>query len=154
MSAAVVWRLAVSMNQSSFELQLIKFIYDLISLISSNPFDLITLNILILNDLVLLVHAEVHALIEGPGDTPYDGGLFHFILFVKPSYPHEPPLARFMTTDHGRVRFNPQFYTSGKVCLSILNTWPGPGWNPAFTLRLSALSETLSVYILRITLLS
>ncbi|CAK9109503.1 Ubiquitin-conjugating enzyme E2 Z (E2 ubiquitin-conjugating enzyme Z) (Uba6-specific E2 conjugating enzyme 1) (Use1) (Ubiquitin carrier protein Z) (Ubiquitin-protein ligase Z) [Durusdinium trenchii] len=77
----------------------------------------------------------VHALIEGPEGTPYEGGLFHFILLATPNYPHEPPLARFMTTGQQQVRFNPQFYTSGKVCLSILNTWPGPGWNPSFSFR-------------------
>lgn len=77
----------------------------------------------------------VHALVEGPEETPYEGGMFHFVLYVKSNYPHEPPLVRLMTTGNGSVRFNPQFYTSGKVCLSILNTWPGPGWNPAFSLR-------------------
>jgi len=77
----------------------------------------------------------IHALVEGPEETPYEGGMFHFVLYVKSNYPHDPPLVRMMTTGHGSVRFNPQFYTSGKVCLSILNTWPGPGWNPAFSLR-------------------
>ena len=77
----------------------------------------------------------VHALVRGPEGTPYEGGLFHFVLYAKANYPHEAPLARLMTTGQGTVRFNPQFYTSGKVCLSILHTWPGPGWNPSFTLR-------------------
>ena len=77
----------------------------------------------------------VHALVRGPDGTPYEGGLFHFVLYAKANYPHEAPLARLMTTGQGTVRFNPQFYTSGKVCLSILHTWPGPGWNPSFTLR-------------------
>ena len=34
---------------------------------------------------------------------------------VKSNYPHDPPLVRMMTTGNGSVRFNPQFYTSGKV---------------------------------------
>ena len=77
----------------------------------------------------------LHALVKGPAGTPYEGGLFHFVLYAKGNYPHEPPLARLMTTGNGSVRFNPQFYTSGKVCLSILHTWPGPGWNPSFNMR-------------------
>ncbi|CAJ1417719.1 unnamed protein product [Effrenium voratum] len=81
----------------------------------------------------------VHALLQGPEGTPYELGLFHFMIYAKPNYPHEPPLARLMTTGKGQVRFNPQFYTSGKVCLSILHTWPGPSWNPSFTLRVVVL---------------
>jgi hypothetical protein len=30
-----------------------------------------------------------------------------------------------VTTDNGRVRFNPNLYANGKVCLSILGTWSG-----------------------------
>mmetsp|Transcript_144538 Transcript_144538/g.402749 ORF Transcript_144538/g.402749 Transcript_144538/m.402749 type:complete len:785 (-) Transcript_144538:53-2407(-) len=77
----------------------------------------------------------VHALVSGPPDTPYAGGLFHFALDAPDNYPHSPPRARLLTTGGGTVRFNPQFYASGKVCLSILHTWPGPGWQPTFTLR-------------------
>lgn len=77
----------------------------------------------------------VHALVTGPEGTPYAGGLFHFVLDTPDTYPHSPPRARLLTTGNGTVRFNPQFYTSGKVCLSILHTWPGPGWQPTFTLR-------------------
>ncbi|KAL3184390.1 hypothetical protein MRX96_031941 [Rhipicephalus microplus] len=36
-----------------------------------------------------------------------------------------------MTTDYGGVRFNPNLYECGKVCLSILGTWTGPAWSPA-----------------------
>lgn len=39
-----------------------------------------------------------------------------------------------MTTGGGTVRFNPNLYKNGKVCLSILGTWSGPGWSPANTL--------------------
>lgn len=39
-----------------------------------------------------------------------------------------------MTTGKGSVRFNPNLYASGKVCLSILGTWSGPAWSPALSL--------------------
>jgi hypothetical protein len=29
-----------------------------------------------------------------------------------------------------QVRFNPNLYSDGKVCLSLLGTWSGPGWIP------------------------
>jgi ubiquitin-conjugating enzyme E2 Z len=59
-------------------------------------------------------------LIIGPKDTPYEGGLFHFVLRFPPNYPLAPPRARLMTTSGNSVRFNPNFYKSGKVCLSLL----------------------------------
>ena len=31
-------------------------------------------------------------------------------------------------TNDGVTRFNPNLYRSGKVCLSVLNTWKGPQW--------------------------
>ena len=33
-----------------------------------------------------------------------------------------------------QVRFNPNLYANGKVCLSILGTWSGPGWLPTQSL--------------------
>lgn len=40
-------------------------------------------------------------------------------------YPKAPPLLNLQTTGNGSVRFNPNLYNEGKVCLSILNTWHG-----------------------------
>lgn len=44
------------------------------------------------------------------------------------NYPQSPPKVKFLTTDNGKVRFNPNLYNCGKVCLSLLGTWSGPGW--------------------------
>lgn len=74
---------------------------------------------------------KVHALITGPFDTPYEGGFFHFMIRFPPDYPHKPPRVKLLTTGHNQVRFNPNLYHSGKVCLSILGTWQGPAWTPA-----------------------
>lgn len=38
-----------------------------------------------------------------------------------------------MTTGGGKVRFNPNLYKNGKVCLSLLGTWSGAAgetWDP------------------------
>eukprot|EP00535_Pseudo-nitzschia_heimii_P012102 CAMPEP_0197195370 /NCGR_PEP_ID=MMETSP1423-20130617/30965_1 /TAXON_ID=476441 /ORGANISM="Pseudo-nitzschia heimii, Strain UNC1101" /LENGTH=608 /DNA_ID=CAMNT_0042648991 /DNA_START=155 /DNA_END=1981 /DNA_ORIENTATION=+ len=67
-------------------------------------------------------------LITGPHGTPYANGLFFFDFWAK-DYPHSPPSVRFLTTGYGSVRFNPNLYNSGKVCLSLLGTWRGPGWD-------------------------
>eukprot|EP01041_Mallomonas_annulata_P012562 gene12562-26455_t len=71
----------------------------------------------------------VHAIIVGPFGTPYEGGFFYFILNFPDNFPHEPPKVKLITTGGGRVRFNPNLYADGKVCLSILGTWSGPGWS-------------------------
>jgi hypothetical protein len=45
-------------------------------------------------------------------------------------YPIVPPRVTLKTTGGGKVRFNPNLYACGKVCLSILGTWEGPSWSP------------------------
>ena len=67
-----------------------------------------------------LLLSQLHALITGPFDTPYEGGFFYFFIRCPPDYPIHSPRVKFMTTDEGRVRFNPNLYKNGKVCLSIL----------------------------------
>jgi hypothetical protein len=44
----------------------------------------------------------------------------------------QPPKVNLKTTGAGTVRFNPNLYDSGKVCLSLLGTWrgeQGESWN-------------------------
>lgn len=77
---------------------------------------------------------KIHGLLTGPFDTPYEGGFFYFLIRFPHDYPISPPRVRLMTTGNGTVRFNPNLYKSGKVCLSILGTWAGPSWSPAQTL--------------------
>jgi ubiquitin-conjugating enzyme E2 Z len=74
------------------------------------------------------------ALIIGPEDTPYAGGFYLFEIQFSDNYPMQPPNVMFRTGD-GRVRFNPNLYEQGKVCLSILGTWSGPSWTSSCTLR-------------------
>ena len=68
--------------------------------------------------------------ITGPDDTPYENGCFLFDVYLPPSYPMTPPTVKFLTTNYNRCRFNPNLYAEGKVCLSLLGTWSGPGWDP------------------------
>jgi len=69
----------------------------------------------------------LRALIIGPEDTPYANGCFLFDIWLN-DYPNKPPKVQFRTTGGGRVAFNPNLYSNGKVCLSLLGTWDGPGW--------------------------
>jgi len=70
----------------------------------------------------------IKALIIGPEGTPYQDGCFLFDIFLGPSYNQSPPSVKYMTTNGGKYRFNPNLYADGKVCLSLLGTWSGPGW--------------------------
>lgn len=74
-----------------------------------------------------------YALIIGPEDTPYFGG-FYFFDFVFPfDYPHSPPKVYFRTNSEN-IRFNPNLYICGKVCVSLLNTWRGDQWTSCQTI--------------------
>lgn len=92
-------------------------------------------------ELNIYVHCDndqvnrMQALIMGPQDTPYEGGMFHFLVGVPNNYPHNHPKMKLLTTDCGKVRFNPNLYSNGKVCLSLLGTWPGAAWTAAMNLR-------------------
>ncbi|CAJ1405079.1 unnamed protein product [Effrenium voratum] len=79
------------------------------------------------------------AVILGPDDTPYARGPYIFEFTFPNTYPLKPPWAKFVTGD-GRVRFNPNLYVNGKVCLSILGTWAGPSWTSLSTFRSVLLS--------------
>lgn len=70
----------------------------------------------------------IKAMIIGPADTPYENGCFIFDIFLPIEYNQSCPNVKFMTTHGGTQRLNPNLYADGKVCLSLLGTWAGPGW--------------------------
>ena len=76
----------------------------------------------------------MNVLITGPKDTPYHGGMFSFRIGFTDDYPIKPPKVKCLTTGGNTVRFNPNIYSCGKVCLSILGTFSGPGWSPVMNL--------------------
>ncbi|XP_039995720.1 baculoviral IAP repeat-containing protein 6 [Xiphias gladius] len=88
-------------------------------------------------------------LITGPADTPYANGCFEFDVYFPQDYPNSPPLVNLETTGGHSVRFNPNLYNDGKVCLSILNTWhgrPEEKWNPQTSSFLQDRRITLFCY--------
>jgi len=68
-----------------------------------------------------------YAMIVGPSETPYFGG-FYFFEFTYPNdYPYSPPKVKYCTNGNS-IRFSPNLYKCGKVCVSLLNTWRGDQW--------------------------
>ncbi|KAI9556663.1 hypothetical protein GHT06_016453 [Daphnia sinensis] len=89
-------------------------------------------------------------LITGPSDTPYGNGCFEFDVYFPPDYPQSPMQVHLATTGRHTVRFNPNLYNDGKVCLSVLNTWhgrPEEKWNPHTSSLLQVLVSIQSLIL-------
>lgn len=78
-------------------------------------------------------YTKGYAMIVGPADTPYFGGYYFFQFEYPQDYPFSPPKVTYLT-NNGYTRFNPNLYTCGKVCVSILNTWEGDQWSACQTI--------------------
>jgi ubiquitin-protein ligase len=87
----------------------------------------------------------IKALIIGPEGTPYENGCYEFDIYLPPTYPNVSPSVKLITTGQGTVRFNPNLYKDGKVCLSLLGTWDGPGWIPGESTLLQVLMSIQSL---------
>lgn len=69
-------------------------------------------------------------LIIGSPGTVYYNSYFLFDMILPNEYPRVPPQVKMHAFDH---RCNPNLYSCGKVCLSLLGTWDGQGaevWSP------------------------
>lgn len=74
------------------------------------------------------------ALIIGPKDTLYANGYYLFEFMFPKEYPYVPPKVLFKTNNNN-IRFHPNLYRNGKVCLSILNTWRGEQWTSCQSIK-------------------
>lgn len=68
---------------------------------------------------------EWHYVVEGPRDTPYEGGYYWGKLVFPLEYPMKPPSV-IMLTPNGR------FKTEERICLSISDFHP-ESWNPMWS---------------------
>lgn len=75
-----------------------------------------------------------YALVIGPEDSLYSNGFYLFEFNFPKEYPYSPPKLKYLT-NNGHTRFHPNLYRTGKVCLSILNTWRGEQWTSCQTIR-------------------
>ncbi|CAL1128249.1 unnamed protein product [Cladocopium goreaui] len=67
------------------------------------------------------------AVINGPQESPYEGGRFQLKILCSASYPYAAPQVSFETkVFHPNVNFN-----TGELCVDILKT----DWSPAWTLQ-------------------
>ena len=91
---------------------------------------------------------KMRVVIMGSSGTPYAHGAFEYDVYFDDSYPNAPPKVNLVTTGGGQVRFNPNLYANGKVCLSLLGTWAGQGgenWDPKLSTILQVLLSIQSL---------
>ena len=74
---------------------------------------------------------EWEAVILGPTETPYEGGVFTLNIHIPTNYPFKPPIVIFKT----RI-YHPNINSSGNICLDILKSQ----WSPALTISKILLS--------------
>lgn len=70
---------------------------------------------------------NARAIIFGPDETIYTGSVLYFDINFPLNYPFSPLKITYISNGNN-IRIHPNIYTCGKVCLSILGTWPGPQW--------------------------
>eukprot|EP01084_Bolivina_argentea_P141658 248918_1 len=78
----------------------------------------------------------LQVLLCGIDDTPYENGLFLFDIYLCDDYQNKPLMIQHISygatkckANNGPGGFSPNLHRiSGKVCLSLLGTWSGPGW--------------------------
>lgn len=88
--------------------------------------------------------------ITGPKDTPYHNGIYEFHAYFPKDYPNTEPKVLLDTTGNSSVRFNPNLYNCGKVCLSLLGTWSGQdgeSWNKSTSTFLQVLVSIQSLIL-------
>ncbi|KPI85818.1 ubiquitin-conjugating enzyme-like protein [Leptomonas seymouri] len=59
-----------------------------------------------------------HAVISGPCDTPWEGGLFKLDMLFGDDYPFTPPMVRFRTKNI----FHPNVYVDGNICMDTMKS--------------------------------
>lgn len=74
---------------------------------------------------------EWEAIIFGPGDSPYQGGMFKLKINFPSDYPFKPPKVVFTTPI-----YHPNINSQGSICLDILNSQ----WSPVLTISKVLLS--------------
>ena len=85
-------------------------------------------------------------LIVGGENTPYENGYYIFDISFPENYPFTPPVCKCITND-GLIRFNPNIYRDGKVCLSILNTWVGEQWSGCQSITTILLNICSNIFV-------
>ena len=92
--------------------------------------------------------SKIKFLIIPSNSSPYAYGCYIFNMIICNNYPNNPPIVKLITNGYESVRFNPNLYNNGKVCLSLLGTWGGSSnesWIPSQSTILQVLISIQSL---------
>jgi len=94
----------------------------------------------------------IKVLITGPAGTPYANGCYLFDVFIPPNFPNVPLQVKLSTTGSKNVEFNPNLFSDGNICLSLLNSTaarPEERWNPNTSTLLGVLVSIQSQILVK-----
>ncbi|OIW33156.1 UBC-like protein, partial [Coniochaeta ligniaria NRRL 30616] len=76
--------------------------------------------------------AVLLAAVQGPSDTPYEGGVFYIRMRIPRDFPLSPPVCYFLTPV-----LHPNITSNGKIVINVLTPWQDDGldhWSPIWSL--------------------
>ncbi|KAF7180137.1 hypothetical protein CNMCM7691_009304 [Aspergillus felis] len=95
----------------------------------------------------------LRVLIIGPQGTPYEYAPFVIDFQFPEDYPNKPPASFFHSWTNGQGRVNPNLYEDGRICLSILGTWPTKNpeesWSPIKSTALQILVSIMGLVLVK-----
>ncbi|OJJ36580.1 hypothetical protein ASPWEDRAFT_170092 [Aspergillus wentii DTO 134E9] len=95
----------------------------------------------------------MRALIIGPQGTPYEYAPFVIDFHLQDDFPNSPPASFFHSWANGSGMINPNLYEDGKICLSILGTWPTKNpderWSPFKSTILQVLVSIMGLVLVK-----
>ena len=95
----------------------------------------------------------LRVLIVGPRNTPYELAPFVIDFHFNTDFPRVAPEAFFHSWTGGVGRINPNLYEDGKICLSLLGTWPADdkneSWSPAKSSMLQIIVSLMGLVLVK-----
>jgi ubiquitin-conjugating enzyme E2 O len=95
----------------------------------------------------------LRVLILGPQGTPYECAPFVIDFHFPDDYPTRPPAAFFHSWTNRNGMINPNLEENGKICLSLLGTWPGKNptesWSPTNSTVLQVLVSIMGLVLVK-----
>lgn len=95
----------------------------------------------------------LRVLFIGPSGTPYEFAPFFFDMHFSTGFPMSPPDTHFHSWTNNSGRINPNLYEDGKVCLSLLGTWPADesneSWSPIKSTVLQILVSLMGLVLVK-----
>jgi ubiquitin-conjugating enzyme E2 O len=89
----------------------------------------------------------------GAENTPYEHAPYVVDMHFPADFPHSPPSAFFHSWGPGQGSINPNLSEDGKICLSLLGTWPTQDlderWSPAKSTVLQLLVSIMGLVLVQ-----